>query len=468
MSLQGREGNHNNNPLDKDESNAFLDFQNSDFEKITGLKPEQVAKSDDSEIIDAERAHKLQEAIDQENSSAYEDLDDFVYRQNKKRARTSGKRHHHRHRSPSKLSPGHKGSKIRKNHKHKHHFHKHHRRRMKRWQKIAVGIIAALLALIVVAISLLVLMINSGKNSLLDKEGLNIDAPKNAKTVDNGEYIIYKGNKYKYNDNITSILCMGIDKDTLNKVDGEVGAGGDADSIFIIALDLSTGKSKLINISRDTMTDIGIYSTDGSYIGERKAQLALAYAYGNGKETSCHNELVAVRQLLYNIPINSYLALEMQGIGEINDAMGGVKVVSPETIGEFKKGKSYTLRGSMAQSFVRSRSHATVQGNSLRMERQKSYIESFSSSLFNKTKSDIMSPLNIYNVASKYICTDIDANKVSYFSYTAVRGGYNGFEIKTVPGKTKAGKKYAEFYVDEDKCFEMFLDVYYTKVGKVE
>ncbi|MEE3428109.1 MAG: LCP family protein [Ruminococcus sp.] len=468
MSLQDREGNHNNNPLAKEESNPFLDFQKSDFEKITGLKPEQVAKSDNSESSDEERAHKLQEAIEQENSSAYEDLDDFVYRQNKKRARTSGKRHHHRHRSPSKLSPGHKGSKIKKNHKHKHHFHKHHRSRMKRWQKIILGIIAGLLALIIAALAVLIIMINSGKNSLLDREGLNINAPKNARTVDNGEYIVYKGNKYKYNDNITSILCMGVDKNTLNNVDGDVGTGGDADSIFIIAMDLSNGKSKLINISRDTMTEIGIYSPNGSYIGEKKAQLALAYAYGNGRETSCHNEVVAVRQLLYNIPINSYLSLDMQGIGAINDAMGGITVVSPETISEFKKGKTYTLMGSMAQSYVRSRSHATIQGNSLRMERQKSYIESFSSSLFNKTKSDLMTPLNIYNVASPYVCTNIDANKVSYFSYTAVRGGYNGFEIKTVPGKTKAGKKYAEFYVDEDKCFEMFLDVYYTKVGKAE
>lgn len=63
---------------------------------------------------------------------------------------------------------------------------------------------------------------------------------------------------------------MGIDKDTLNKVDGAVGTGGDADSIFVIAFDLSTGKSKIINISRDTMTEIGIYATNGSYIGEKK------------------------------------------------------------------------------------------------------------------------------------------------------------------------------------------------------
>ena len=463
MSLQGKGSNHNFNPFENDENDSFLDFQNSDYEKITGQKPEQATEK----LEENERASKLQEAIEKENSSAYEDLDDFIYRQNKKRTRTSGRHHHHRRRSPSKLSPGHTASKIRKNHKHKHHFHRHHhRKRFKRWQKIALGIIAALLALIIAATATLVVMINLGKNSLLDKSGLKIDVPGNAEAGDNGNIIYYNGYKYQYNENITSILCMGIDKDTLNKIDGEIGAGGDADSIFVATIDLQNGKTKFINISRDTMAEIGIYSTSGSYVGEKKAQLALAYAYGDGRETSCHNEIVAVRQLLYNIPINSYLSLDMQGIGAINDAMGGITVISPETIGDFKQGQTYTLMGSMAQSYVRSRSHATVEGNSLRMERQKSYLESFGSSLVEKTKSDLMTPINIYNTASPYICTNIDANKVSYLAYNAVRGNYKGVEIKNLPGKVKQGEKYAEFYIDETKCFELFLDVYYTKVGK--
>ena len=79
-----------------------------------------------------------------------------------------------------------------------------------------------------------------------------------------------------------------------------------------------------------------------------------------------------------------------------------------------------------------------------------------------------MTPLNIYNVATPYICSNIDANKVAYFAYSAVRGGYKGFEIVNVPGKVKKGERYAEFYVDETGCFELFLNVYYTKVGKAE
>ncbi len=465
MSTQGNENNHNHKGFSEDDS--FLNFGGVDSSRITGVSAEELKNHDEAE--NEERATKLKEAIEKENSSAYDDLDDFVYRQNKRRTRTSGRRHHHRHRSPSMLSPGHKGSKIKKKHRHKHHFHKHHhRKRMKRWQKVCIGFLLVILALLVSAASIIVIMINMGKGSLVDKTGMNINPPDSAEVVDNGNYIYYKGNKYKYNENITSILCMGIDKDTLNDVGGDIGTGGDADSIFVITLDLSNGKTKLLNISRDTMTDIAIYSPSGSYVGDKKAQLALAYAYGDGRDTSCHNVLVSVRELLYNVPINSYLSLNTEGIGAINDAIGGVTVVSPETIGKFKKGETYTLMGSMAQLFVISRSHATPKGNSLRMERQRAYLESFGSTLKTKTKSDLMTPIRIFNEASPYICTNIDANKVSFLAYNALRGNYKGFDIVNIPGKVKAGKKYAEFYIDEKKCLELFLDVDYKNEGKIQ
>ena len=471
MSLQGNGSNHNRRPNLNDESDAFFNFKgNVDFERITGVKPETVAEAESAE--DAERAQKLKEAIEQENSSAYEDLDDFVYRQNKKRHRSSGGRHHrHSRTSPSVLSPSHKRRRSpNSKHRHKHHFHKHHhhRRRMRRWQKIAIGILAAILSIIVIAIATLVIMVNLGKGQLTDKTGFNIDVPKSATSADGGNTITYKGVNYQYNDNITSILCMGIDKDSLSTIDGQVGTGGDADSIFVLTLDLSNGRMKLINISRDTMTDIGIYSPSGGYIGEKNAQICLAYAYGDGKHTSCHNELVSVRRLLYNVPINNYLALDIQGIAPINDSVGGVSVVSPETIAEFKRGVKYNLKGGLATSFVRSRNHSTPEANSMRMQRQKLYLESFGANVMNLMTSDLSTPMNVYNTASPFICTNVELSEVSYLAVNAIQGKMGAMEIVNVPGKAKMGKKYAEFTVDEKKLFELFLDVYYIPVGEAE
>jgi LCP family protein required for cell wall assembly len=336
---------------------------------------------------------------------------------------------------------------------------------MKRWQKIIIGILPSLIALVVAAIIAFIVMVNMGRAALLDKTGLNINPPKQATVEDSGNYIVYKGQKYKYNDNMTSILCMGIDKDSLGSIDGQVGTGGDADSIFLLTMDLETGESTIVNISRDTMAEIGVYAVNGTYVGTKKAQLALAYAYGDGKETSCHNEIVAVRQIFYNLPINSYLSLDLDGIGPINDSIGGVTVVSPETIGDFKAGETYELFGSMATYFVRNRSHATIEGNNLRMQRQKTYLDSFASSLLAKTKENLTAPLGVFDSASPYICTDLNASKVSYLATQAIQSKFKGFEIRTVPGEIKKGKKYAEFYIDEDKFLEMFLDIFYKPVS---
>ncbi len=476
MSLQGNGNNHNHNPNLQDDNDSFLKFNDSEqYARITGQNPDSIEQDGSVAFggADDERKKKLQEAIERENSSAYEDLDDFVYRQNKRRARTSGRHHHHHHISPSVLSPGHirrKRKNSNKSHKHKHHYHKHHRRkkRLKKWQKISLGIIIALISLIVIMVTAIVLMYFSGQNALLDNGGLNIKTPSFAETTDNGQYIIYKGHKYKYNDKVINILCMGSDRDAeitnVNSTSNDFATGGQADSLFIASMNTDTGDINMVNISRETMAEVNLYTSSGKAAGSRVEQICLAYAYGDGAETSCQNEVVAVRRLFYNLPINFYLALNLDGIAPINDSVGGVTVRSPETVAEFNEGETYTLHGNLAQSFVRARSHETVEGNNLRMERQKIYLESFGQNVFTKTRSNIFAPLDVYNNSKAYITTNVGLNEVAYFSVTALRGGYGGLNIKNVPGKVKQGKKYAEFYVDEKKFFEMFLDLYYTRV----
>ena len=308
MSLQGNGNNHNYRPELNKENDTFLKFNDSEeYAKITGQNPTSIEQDGSARFgaSEDERKKKLREAIERENSSAYEDLDDFVYKQNKRRARTSGHRHHHRHISPSVLSPGHgrrrRINNRKKKHKHKHHYHRHHRkRRLRKWQKISLGIITALVSLIVIMLIAIVFMYFAGQNALLDNSGLNINVPDFAESTDNGQYIIYKGHKYKYNDRVTNILCMGSDRDAdlirISEAEGDYATGGQADSLFIASLNVDTGDIKMVDISRETMTEVNVYTSSGKAAGTRNEQICLAYAYGDGEETSCQNELVAVRQ----------------------------------------------------------------------------------------------------------------------------------------------------------------------------
>ena len=220
----------------------------------------------------------------------------------------------------------------------------------------------------------------------------------------------------------------------------------------------------MINISRDTMTDVTVYSANGGYVGSEKQQLCLSYAYGNGKETSCENTVNSVQRLFYNIPIKSYLALDLDGISAVNDSIGGVDVTSPETIGSFVKGQNYHLEGELAESFVRSRNHESADANTLRMQRQQVYVKQFMDKVISATKKQITTPVDLFNASSQYTCTNLNPSKILYLAQSVVLSDGMSVEMSTVPGEAKMGKEYAEFYVDESKFYEQFLNVFYNQV----
>ena len=56
----------------------------------------------------------------------------------------------------------------------------------------------------------------------------------------------------------------------------------------------------------------------------------LPYSFGDGKVTSCQYMVDAVSNLFYGMPINGYVALNMNAVAMINDAVGGVTVTVPE------------------------------------------------------------------------------------------------------------------------------------------
>lgn len=144
--------------------------------------------------------------------------------------------------------------------------------------------------------------------------------------------IWYNGKAYRYNHDLVTMLVMGIDQesDTIEEKDDVSGESGQADTIFLMVMDKSKDEIKMISISRDTMTQIKTFDYKGNYLGKSKNHLGLAYSFGDGKVTSCQYMVDAVSNLFYGMPINGYVALNMNAVGMINDAVGGVTVTVPE------------------------------------------------------------------------------------------------------------------------------------------
>lgn len=290
---------------------------------------------------------------------------------------------------------------------------------------------------------------------------------------DSGSGLVWHdGKAYQFNDSLITVLCMGIDQNTeeIQDLEGVSGQSGQADSIFLVVLDPLNSQLKVIAVSRDTMTEIPSYDYRGNYIGEAVSHLGLAYAYGNGRDTSCQYMVDAVSGLFYGIPLNGYAAFNMETISALNDAVGGVTVTVPadETMvykGQtLEPGSSVTLTGDMAEYYVRYRDNSVHGSNNMRIARQKQFLTGFFSQAVAAVQKDASLPVTLYQDFAQEMVTNIDLDNAVYLISEAAGMSFTDENLMIVQGEAKAGDVYDEFYVDDEALYELILDTFYNEV----
>ncbi len=370
-----------------------------------------------------------------------------------------------------------------------------HRKRVRTKILCALGILLALLAILaVIAVILVNVWRSTGRASLLHHaQGNSTNAvqnmqsaanEKNDNAADSGTQeaeesyelqegqIRYNGKTYQYKDNLMNILCMGIDsRDGIAK-EKTPGKAGQADCVILAVLDDEAKTIQLINISRDSMVPVHVYATDGSFVEDRTEQLALQYAYGNGRDWSCQLMEETVSELLYGLPIHGYCALSMNSIASLNDAVGGVTVTVPEELAELKPklftaGETITLKGNRANEFVRARAvnSPDVASNNKRIARQKAYAVAFVNQLKQGMKEDMTLPVKLYQTAEKQMVTSLSLDQAVYLCTEYMNCSFDTDNIYTIDGAVTMGEKYAEFNVDDDALYQLILDVFYEEVN---
>lgn len=346
------------------------------------------------------------------------------------------------------------------------------------WLKVTGIVFLIILLLIVFVLGGFVLAKEKGRREMLGEGDaqVTIFAPEledqEIILEDGGEVVVYNGQRYRYNKNITSILCMGIDREEWNEGEDVVGTSGQADMLMLAILDTQSGWVKLWNISRDSMVDVDIYDIDGKFAKTEDMQLCLAFAYGDGKEGSCQNTLRSVSRLLYGMPIQSYAALDMNAIVPLNDMIGGVEVtIHEEDIlpDSFVPQTTVLLKGEDARTYVRSRRtelpDEAIDSNNNRMERQKQYMMNFIGKALQQTKQDITTPVKLFQVAMEgdNMVTNLSVSRVSYLASIFKNVNFSEESFQTVPGEVVKGEVYAEYHVDDQALYEMILDTFYLK-----
>ena len=346
------------------------------------------------------------------------------------------------------------------------------RKTKKRLKWVLMILVLILLLLVVLFLALKVL----GENAMLGRkdEAVEMTAPEQENIIleDEGETITYKGETYLYNENVTAVLCMGIDREDIEGNVSTIGQSGQADMLMLAILDTENGNVNLWNISRDSMTDVDIYNVDGDYIRTENLQACLAYAYGDGQKTSCENTVRAVSRLLYGMPIQSYAAIDLDAIRPLNDAVGGVEVmIHEEDIlpPRFKPGTTVLLQGDDVEAYVRSRRteqpDEPIDTNNNRMARQRQYMMNFIQKALHMTKEDLTTPVKLFNIAMEddHMITNLNMQKVAYLTTVFSKVNFTEDSFKTVPGEVVAGEEYAEYHVDDEALYQMILDTFYVK-----
>lgn len=192
-----------------------------------------------------------------------------------------------------------------------------------------------------------------------------------------------------------NVLLLGID----NGAYGRSTEDGRSDTMLLLTANPSEKKAQLLSIPRDTYTEIvGMNYYD---------KINHAYAFGQAK--------MAINSVekLFDTSIDFYMEINMSGLMEFVDAVGGIEVTSPLTFTyegrSFEEGKKELLDGESALRFARMR-YDDPEGDYGRQKRQRIVIEQLVKKMmyFNS----ITNFEKIMNAVSKNVKTDIPIGKI--------------------------------------------------------
>lgn len=336
------------------------------------------------------------------------------------------------------------------------------------------GIVVLVLAGIVLLLAAAGLVLTSmGKSSLYKKTETNTpnlgqtsEGPTEVQSELEEGVVLYKGKKYRYNDENLNFLCLGIDLEDLDETAERFGGGGQADTIFLLSLDTRNQRMRILAIPRDTITEIEVYKADGEFLGTSKEQLSTQYSYGDGKEQSCELMVRAVSNLLYQLPIHGYCAIDMRAIGPLNRTVDSVEVTIEEDMTAadpaFQKGAKIRLTDRQAMEFVRARS-SLGQNGTQRLMRQKQFVLAYINQAKAAMKKDMSFPVKVYQELSSYLVTDLELDEITYLASQALNASFTMDDMMMLEGESVQEFGYDAYHVTEDVLLNLIIDQFYEE-----
>ncbi|WP_077329077.1 LCP family glycopolymer transferase [Virgibacillus siamensis] len=216
-----------------------------------------------------------------------------------------------------------------------------------------------------------------------------------------------------------NILLLGVDK--------RPGDTGRSDALMVLSLRPGEDKMKIVSIPRDTRVDIA-----GQDYGYDKINHAFAFG-GAGKS-------VATVEDFLDIELDYYVSMNMQGLSDMVDAIGGITVnneIEWYDEGYYKKGYHYEkgkikLNGPKTMGYVRMR-HLDPRGDLGRTMRERQVIKA----VINKGASfnSVGKIGDMLDVLGKNMSTNLDFEDMKglFLNYRNVRKNIETYRVEGEP-----------------------------------
>lgn len=280
-----------------------------------------------------------------------------------------------------------------------------------------------------------------------------------------GEEIDING---QFDKNIVNILLVGFDKDEVRAKDSDLFR---TDTNIVVTINLEEKTVDMISIPRDSYVEIAHRG------GKDKFNAAFGYGYRFGetgdKEKDGFKYLMDTSsELLGDIPIYYYTAVDMDVVKEIVDAIGGVEMEVPIDLykrhgkdrSEIIVPKGYKkLDGHDLLYYARYRHYP--KGDIQRAENQQKILLAIFDSL---KESNMFSSLpKIYQSVQKNIKTNLNINQIAALALFGKDMNKENIQTHMIPGDFGELSGLSYWIIDQDKKVDLIKDIYgITAVAK--
>lgn len=269
--------------------------------------------------------------------------------------------------------------------------------------------------------------------------------------------ISYNGTMYHYNEDLTTILFMGVDSHADVAHEQYIGNGGRADTLMLFILNNETNTMDILEINRDIYYPVDVYDDNRTLLYTGSMQISMQYAFSDSATHSCYLMKNKIQEILFGLPIDYYCSLTLDGMDAIIDEMGGLPITFEDDMTyidpSFIAGETIVMDSAQSERFFRYRDNNELGSNQDRMNRQTWFMRTLFQRMMSSSGTQVA---NYYNAAGEYLTTDMDLVTIQ-----SIRS-YSLNEIYMTPGVYEADV-HDKYILDDDELMAMIIELLYVE-----